>query len=265
MKNIFFENQKYWINRAKGYSEVNKEELSGIQKNTWTEFLTGEIDKIFPGKVRSDIRVLDVGAGPGFISIILAQAGYKVTALDYADTMIDEARANAKACKDSGVLLNDIEFIQSDAQELPFDKESFDVVLSRNLTWNLPDPKKAYESWLRVLKKHGLMLIFDANWYAYLIDEEKRKGYQKDRENVQNSNLEDYNIGDDFERMEEIALDMPMTKRNRPDWDVQYLKSISAGEVTSLGDVGSILYSEKEKINYSSTPMFMVRVVKGSC
>ena len=58
---------------------------------------------------------------------------------------------------------------------LPFGADSFDVVFSRNLTWNLPEPKKAYQSWLSVLKSGGLMLVFDANWYTYLIDDDKRK------------------------------------------------------------------------------------------
>ena len=40
-----------------------------------------------------------------------------------------------------------------DAQALEFEDESFDVIISRNLTWNLPHPEMAYKEWLRVLKK----------------------------------------------------------------------------------------------------------------
>ena len=46
------------------------------------------------------------------------------------------------------------------AEELTFAPESFDVIVSRNLTWNLHDPKKAYQSWERVLKSGGLLLNF---------------------------------------------------------------------------------------------------------
>ena len=63
--------------------------------------------------------------------------------------------------------------------------------------------------------------------------------------------------------MEQIALDMPLTHKLRPAWDMEYLNSIHAGEVSSVLDIGSILYSEREKINYCSTPMFLVKVVKG--
>ena len=42
-----------------------------------------------------------------------------------------------------------------DAENLRFADESFDVVISRNLTWTLPDVKSAYREWVRVLKKGG--------------------------------------------------------------------------------------------------------------
>lgn len=257
MQDLFKQNQDYWINRAPGYSDVNKEELTGIQKDTWSSFLIDEIDTHFNNRQRDTIKILDVGAGPGFLSIIMAKAGYQVTAFDFAETMIAEARSNA------GPIASQITFVKGDAMDLPFEEASFDVVISRNLTWNLPDPKIAYVSWLKVLKPQGLMMVFDANWYGYLVDESKRAAYDMDRAHVKDANLEDYNIGADFDRMEEIALNLPMTREIRPKWDEVFLNSISAGEVTSICDIGSRLYSEKEMINYSSTPLFMVRVVKG--
>lgn len=40
-----------------------------------------------------------------------------------------------------------------DASHLAFADETFDAVVSRNLTWNLEDPEQAYKEWMRVLKK----------------------------------------------------------------------------------------------------------------
>ncbi len=250
------DNYQYWQNRASGYSEVNKEELTGVQRANWTSFLSKTINDAFPDKTPSEIKILDVGAGPGFISIIMAEAGYQVTAYDFSESMLSEARSNA------GSLADSIAFVQGDALSPRFEKESFDVVFSRNLTWNLSKPDEAYKKWVSLLKPGGMMLVFDANWYSYLVDETKLEEYNQDRQNVADKGLGDYNIGNDFDRMEMIAKELPMTGTNRPAWDVKFLESLDLGTAKAIEDVGSILYSEKEKINYKSTPMFMVRFIK---
>ena len=51
---------------------------------------------------------------------------------------------------------------------------SFDVIVTRNLTWNLEEPQKAYQEWCRVLKKGGILLNFDAGWYNYLLMTNRR-------------------------------------------------------------------------------------------
>lgn len=252
------QNHAYWTDRASGYSEVNQEELAGIQKKTWSDLLDREIRDHFKiGEThRSRIRILDIGAGPGFLSVILCEQGYQVTAADYAETMLEEAKQNA------GTLAEKICFRREDAMNLSFPKATFDVVLSRNLTWNLPDPQRAYEEWLRVLKHNGLLLIFDANWYAYLRDTEKKQAYDKDRDNVKKQGYEDYNIGANFDIMEKIADGLPMTGRHRPAWDEAVFGKLGVQSVSSEEDIGSQVYSEKEKINYASTPMFMIKVIR---
>lgn len=252
------QNHAYWTDRASGYSEVNQEELAGIQKKTWSDLLDREIRDHFKiGEThRSRIRILDIGAGPGFLSVILCEQGYQVTAADYAETMLEEAKQNA------GTLAEQICFRREDAMNLSFPEATFDVVLSRNLTWNLPDPQRAYEEWLRVLKHNGLLLIFDANWYAYLKDEDKRKAYENDRQIVKEQGYEDYNIGEGFDIMEEIAKDLPLTGIIRPQWDEEIFREQKVSSVSCVEDIGSQVYSEKEKTNYSSTPLFMIKVVK---
>ena len=252
------QNHAYWTDRASGYSEVNQEELEEIQKKTWSDLLDREIRDHFKiGETqRSRIRILDIGAGPGFLSVILCEQGYQVTAADFAETMLKEAKQNA------GTLAEQICFRREDAMNLSFPEATFDVVLSRNLTWNLPDPQRAYEEWLRVLKHNGLLLIFDANWYAYLKDEDKRKAYENDRQIVKEQGYEDYNIGEGFDIMEEIAKDLPLTGIIRPQWDEEIFREQKVSSVSCVEDIGSQVYSEKEKTNYSSTPLFMIKVVK---
>ncbi len=279
-------NHEYWLHRASGYSEVNQEELAGVQRGNWSAFLQQEIREAFPGRTPGEIRILDIGAGPGFLSIILAEMGYQVVAADFAERMLEEAYANAKAslpeiAEDlwedgeeeewkarkrgylrSASLGGEISFRQENAMSLTFPEGSFDVVLSRNLTWNLPEPETAYRDWLRVLKTDGLLMVFDANWYRYLVDSEKKHAYDKDRERVAEKGLGDYNIGENFDQMEEIARSMPMTERIRPAWDQDLLRRCGAKDISVAEDIGQRVYSEKEKVNYASTPMFMVKAKK---
>ena len=279
-------NHEYWLHRASGYSEVNQEELAGVQRGNWSAFLQQEIREAFPGRTPGEIRILDIGAGPGFLSIILAEMGYQVVAADFAERMLEEAYANAKAslpeiAEDlwedgeeeewnagkrrylrSASLGGEISFRQENAMSLTFPEGSFDVVLSRNLTWNLPEPETAYRDWLRVLKTDGLLMVFDANWYRYLVDSEKKHAYDKDRERVAEKGLGDYNIGENFDQMEEIARSMPMTERIRPAWDQDLLRRYGAKDISVAEDIGQRVYSEKEKVNYASTPMFMVKAKK---
>ena len=196
VKDLLSEIESYWTTRAEGYSEINHKELNGMQKGAWLEVLKGQ----FPEKAKDEIKILDIGTGPGFFPVILAEAGYKVTAVDYTQEMLDTAKRNA------GNLCERISFYKMDAQNLEFEDDVFDVVISRNLTWNLKDPKRAYEEWCRVLKPGGKLLNFDANWYGYLYDEEKRLSYEEDRKSVESEHLDDHYLCTDIDRMEKIAL-----------------------------------------------------------
>ena len=244
--------QTYWTNRAEGYSKVNQEELAGEQKSRWLRVLEEE----FPKKAPSEIQVLDIGTGPGFFAIILARAGYRVTAVDYTEEMLRKARENA------GPYADRICWMRMDAQELELPDNRFDVVVSRNLTWNLEAPGRAYEEWRRVLKKGGLLLNFDANWYAHLFDEEKRRGYEEDRRNVENLHLEDHYTGTDSDEMERIAREVPLSPVSRPAWDVRALKNAGFRSVYTDESVWKRVWSDVEKVNYASTPMFLVKAVK---
>lgn len=252
MKDLLSEIESYWTTRAEGYSEVNHKELNGMQKGAWLEVLKGQ----FPEKAKDEIKILDIGTGPGFFPVILAEAGYKVTAVDYTQEMLDTAKRNA------GNLCERISFYKMDAQNLEFEDDVFDVVISRNLTWNLKDPKRAYEEWCRVLKPGGKLLNFDANWYGYLYDEEKRLSYEEDRKSVESEHLDDHYLCTDIDRMEKIALQMPLSSINRPSWDRKFLKENGFESVAVDTGIWQRVWSQEEKLNYHSTPMFMISAVK---
>ena len=85
----------YWTGRAAGYSKVNQEELAGAQRRDWLEKIEQQIHNTFRDREKETIRILDVGTGPGFFAIILAEAGYQVTAVDYTAAMLEQAEKNA--------------------------------------------------------------------------------------------------------------------------------------------------------------------------
>lgn len=84
--------EQYWSTRTEGYSEVNEKELAGIQKQAWLSVL----EEHFPKKKKDELKILDIGTGPGFFPVILTQAGYQVTAVDYTQGMLEKARENIK-------------------------------------------------------------------------------------------------------------------------------------------------------------------------
>ena len=249
------ENIAYWTNRAPGYSEVNKEELAGEQRRVWGLVLAENILKHCPGRKPEDIKVLDVGTGPGFFAIILAEMGFSVTAVDYTARMLAEARHNA------GFLARKIQFREMNAERLDFEGESFDAVVSRNLTCNLPNPETAYGEWARVLKPGGLLLNFDANWYRYLYDGEARDAHDRDRKNVADFGAADDTAGTDVDAMEAIARQAPLSALRRPGWDMEVLERLGM-DADADSQIWRRVWTRDEWINNASTPMFLVRGVK---
>jgi len=148
------------------------------------------------------------------------------------------------------------------AEELTFPSKSFDVIVSRNLTWNLPHPQKAYTHWVRVLKDGGLLLNFDANWYHYLHDEEAKSAHLTDRANIAASDVEDECAGTNVDAMEAIARQTPLSALSRPKWDKEILSSLHM-QVKTYANIWQRVWTRQERINNASTPMFMVESKKG--
>lgn len=251
MHNYVAENIAYWTKRAPGYSEVNQTELRTCQREVWSRALDSRIQAHFNGLPRGSIRVLDVGTGPGFFAIILAGLGYQVTAVDYTDAMLEQARKNA------GILTERIRFFRMNAEALTFSDSSFDVVVSRNLTWNLPAPEHAYEQWVRVLKRGGLLLNFDANWYRYLYNAQAEAKHISDRQNVRATGAADDTAGTDVAAMEAIARQAPLSRHARPQWDLAVLGRLGMRAAADT-EVWKQVWTRDEWINNASTPMFLV-------
>ena len=97
-------------------------------------------------RVKAGDRVLDVGCGTGVASITAARIGAKVTGLDLTPELLQRARENARISEVQ------VDFHEGDAESLPFDDSSFDVVLSQFGHIFAPRPEVATAEMLRVLK-----------------------------------------------------------------------------------------------------------------
>ena len=205
--------RQYWNSRAEGYTLSNREELEDEHRIfLWEQ----QIRRALNGRICR--HVLDVGCGPGFFSVLLARLGYEVTAVDYTENMLAEARKNAAHY---GV---DIDFRRMDAQKLDFEDGIFDLVISRNVLWNLEQPEQAYREWLRVLKPNGTVMNFDGNFYYYVTDAE-----YGDRTRWEHKHMQGINANS----IDRIGEHLPMARRLRPEWDVQELQNLGAKEVCS--------------------------------
>jgi SAM-dependent methyltransferase len=100
-------------------------------------------------------RVLDAGAGTGFLSLLLAAQGYQVTAMDLSAGMLEKLRAKAAR---QGL---DVEIVQADAASPP--DGPFDAVVERHLLWTLPDPAAALAAWRQAVPTGRLVLI-EGTW-----------------------------------------------------------------------------------------------------
>jgi SAM-dependent methyltransferase len=93
-------------------------------------------------------RILDVGAGTGTMSLLAAQLGHRVTALDLSPAMLARAREKADA---EGL---SIDTVVGPADAPP--RAEFDAVMERHLLWTLPDPVAALKAWRDVAPRLGL-------------------------------------------------------------------------------------------------------------
>lgn len=240
---------KNWSESAHGYSNNINKEINSFKGKAWKEL----IFKNLPS--RKYLKILDIGTGPGFFPIILSSDNVEIIGIDCAPEMLREAEKNAKIY---GIKA---EFLLSDTEDLPFEDNTFDVIINRNVAWTIIEAEKAYKEWHRVLKSGGHLLIFDANWNIRLFNEEKRLQWEKDNEEA-NRLFPEYvqnKIVTHPEDMEAFRKTLPMCSRIRPQWDLETLKRVGFNNITCQEDLGEMIYNEYEQIIYRSTPMFLLK------
>ncbi|MBR6477290.1 MAG: class I SAM-dependent methyltransferase, partial [Lachnospiraceae bacterium] len=202
--------QNYWTIRTKDFHAIRLNELRGEISNRWLSELKEKLPKDRP------LEILDAGTGTGYFSILLAKEGHRVTGIDLTPSMLEEARNTASLF---GV---NASFLEMNVQETTFERDCFDAIVTRNVTWTLPDPEKAYREWHRILKPGGILLNFDAN-YADNVRHQNQKESWIRPDGVYG------HIGMTPELMMEnarITLSVPASEHHRPQWDAQIAERI---------------------------------------
>lgn len=230
----------YWSRRSGDFARLRRDELNSYMADLWLE----EIRKYLPDK---PCRILDIGTGSGFFAILLGKAGHYVEGIDLTASMIEEAKILAAK---SGV--NSV-FKVMDAENLLYPDESFDIVLSRNLTWTLPHPRKAYSEWHRVLKKGGMLLNFDADYGKEHLVQDLNSLPQNHAHHNINSDL--------LAECDSIKANLDISQLRRPQWDSSVLQQIGFAHVDTDETVGKRIYSQHDEF-YNPTPLFLIRAVK---
>ena len=228
--------KNYWTQRSHDFGTVRKNELENEMGQRWLR----EIERFLPeGR---NLNILDVGTGTGFFAVLLAQQGHRVEGIDLTPAMLEEARTLAKQRN------LDITFREMDAQNLAYPDGTFDVVISRNLTWTLPDPERAYASWFRVLKPGGVLLNFDADYAAHV-----RSHSVQNRKVAPDSPYGHVGMTDALQQEnDDITLSMDIGQA-RPEWDGEVLTRVGFQRCQTDTQVGKRLLGE---LDLTTAPMF---------
>jgi ubiquinone/menaquinone biosynthesis C-methylase UbiE len=144
-------------------------------------------------------RILDIGTATGSLAIEFARAipGVEVVGLDLSDAALELANANAQ---EHGVSSR-VFFRAGNAEEMPFEDDSFDAVISGNTLHLIEEPVRMFDEVRRVLKPQGRIIISDfrRSWLG-LFTEHFRASYSPEevRELLDRSSLRNWQLKDSF-------------------------------------------------------------------
>jgi SAM-dependent methyltransferase len=173
--------------------------------------------------------------------------------------MLELARENADTAG-----AENITYIEGLIEDIPLPDESVDVVLS-NCVINLSDDRpSALREALRVLRPGGKLLVFDANWYRYLFDEEVAAQRLSDQSGNRLEGWDDDAQSDAAQEreFEKTAAMLPLSPVLRPAWDIETLTRLGAAHACADEGVWREVWTENECSYYGATPMFLVDCTK---
>jgi ubiquinone/menaquinone biosynthesis C-methylase UbiE len=142
----------YWSKRAVTFDQSAGHRIEDeVEAPAWRALFSRAFGDL------SGRRVLDLACGTGEISRMLLAMGAEVTGVDFAEPMLERARAKHRD-RAFRARLADVEDLRLEADA------SYDAIVTRHLVWTLVDPDQAFHEWLRVLKPGGRLLVVDGDW-----------------------------------------------------------------------------------------------------
>lgn len=232
MEKIKSDMANYWTKRVDKFSALRAREFAGEKHGQWLVELVRYLPK---GR---QLNILDIGTGTGFFAFLLAEQGHRVTGIDLTPGMITEAK------RLSGLLGLSVGFAVMDGECPAFPAGSFDVIVTRKLTWTLPHLPMAYANWYNLLKPGGVLINFDAD---YCRENNSAPLPAKHAHQEVGSDLMA-----EYERMKGA---LRLRQQPRPQWDVELLKQAGFRKVRVDTGVWGRIYREFDEF-YDPTPGF---------
>jgi ubiquinone/menaquinone biosynthesis C-methylase UbiE len=144
--------RQHWDWRA---SDFDREASHGLLNDTQSRAWRALIRRIAGA---APLDALDVGCGTGFLSLLLAELGHRVIGIDLAGAMLAIAHSKAAARQLT------VDFRYADAETPDLSASSFDLIVERHVLWTLPHPVTALDSWRRLLRRHGRLVLIEGHW-----------------------------------------------------------------------------------------------------
>ena len=165
-RDYVFPNGRPWAEDL-GYPE----ELANVPESAVQSF-AGVANPFSLGRLAPGERVLDLGSGAGTDSLVAAQMvgpEGSVTGVDMTPEMLAKARA---AAAEMGA--TNVEFVEAEAERLPFADENFDAVISNGVIDLIPDKDAVFSELSRVLVPGGRLQIADVTIQKPVSEEGRR-------------------------------------------------------------------------------------------